>query len=91
MKIEKLDFWSISNLMFTACVRSAVVATLAKARRQKRVTIGLPLVSRSNPGGATFANCILGVALAKLRKTKDTFADYTREWDESARTNRGLA
>ena len=62
-----------------------MVATLVKARA---TTIS---VSRSNPGGATFANCILGVALAKLRKTKDTFADYTREWDESARTNRGLA
>ena len=41
-------------------------------RRQKRVTIGLPLVSRSNPGGAAFANCILGVALAKLRKRDST-------------------
>ena len=49
-------------------IHTAVVATLVKARRQKRVTIGLPLVSRSNPGGAAFANCILGVALAKLRK-----------------------
>ena len=29
-----------------------------RMRRQKRVTIGLPLVSRSNPGGAAFANCI---------------------------------
>ena len=51
---------------------SAVVATLVKVRRQKRVTIGLPLVSRSNPGGAAFANCILGVALAKLRKRDST-------------------
>ena len=68
-----------------------MVATLVKARRQKRVTIGLPLVLRSNPGGAAFANCIFGVALAKLRKTKDTFAYHTCEWDESARTNRGLA
>ena len=25
-------------------------------------------LASSNPGGATFANCILGVALAKLRK-----------------------
>ena len=55
----------IINRLF---LRSAVVATLVKARRQKRVTIGLPLVSRSNPGGAFFWNCILGVALAKLRK-----------------------
>ena len=36
------------------------------------MTIGLPLVSRSNPGGAAFANCILGVALAKLRKRDST-------------------
>ena len=53
--------------------------------------MGVPLVSLSNPGGAAFANSILGVALAKLRKTKETFVDYTREWDEIARTNRGLA
>ena len=46
--------------------RSAVVATLVKARQQKRVTIGLPLVSRSNLGGAAFANCTLGVAFKAL-------------------------
>ena len=67
------------------CIKSASVATFVKARATT-----IP-VSRSNPGGATFANCILGVALAKLRKTKETFADYTCEWDESARTYRGLA
>ena len=49
-----------------------------RMRRQKRVTIGLPLVSRSNPGGAAFVNCILGVALAKLRKRDSTleFQDF---------------
>ena len=42
--------------------RSATVATLVKARA---TTIS---VSHSNPDVATFANWILGVALAKLRK-----------------------
>ena len=43
-----------------------------RMRRQKSVMICLPLVSRSNPGGAAFANCILGVALSKLRKRNST-------------------
>ena len=42
-----------------------------------------PLVSHSNPGGAAFA-----FSFAKLRKRDFR---YTRKWDDSARTNRGLA
>ena len=47
-----------------------MVATLVKARDDKLENNDRSASSfaSSNPGGAAFANCILGVALAKLRK-----------------------
>ena len=43
-----------------------MVATLVKARDEELESDDRS--ASSNPGGAAFANCILGVALAKLRK-----------------------
>ena len=47
-----------------------MVATLVKARDDELESDdrSASSLASSNPGGATFANCILGVALAKLRK-----------------------
>ena len=49
---------------------SAVVATLVKARDDELESDdrSASSLASSNPGGAAFANCILGVALANLRK-----------------------
>ena len=49
---------------------SAVVATLVKARDDELESDdrSASSLASSNLGGAAFANCILGVALAKLRK-----------------------
>ena len=50
-------------------LESAAVATLVKACGTTNESDDRsPLVSHSNPGGAAFAYCILGVAFAKLRK-----------------------
>ena len=47
-----------------------MVATLVKARDDELESDdrSASSLASSNPGGAAFANCILGVALAKLRK-----------------------
>ena len=61
------------------------MATLVKAHA---TTIS---VSRSNPGGAAFANCILGVALAKLRKRYILSPTTPASGMKVLATNRGLA
>ena len=56
--------------LFYLARESAVVATLVKARDDELESDdrSASSLASSNPGGAAFANCILGVALAKLRK-----------------------
>ena len=60
---------TVHELFFLAR-ESAVVATLVKARDDELESDdrSASSLASSNPGGAAFANCILGVALAKLRK-----------------------
>ena len=60
----------LNGRTYTLCFKSAVVAMLIKARDDELESDdrSASSLASSNPGGAAFANCILGVALAKLRK-----------------------
>ena len=58
---SEADFWKSKYFLM-----SAVVGTFVKALESDDRSASS--LASSNPGGAAFANCILGVALAKLRK-----------------------
>ena len=62
---SEADFWKSKYFLM-----SAVVGTFVKARDDELESDdrSASSLASSNPGGAAFANCILGVALAKLRK-----------------------
>ena len=63
-------FFATYGLAYQNSLESAVVATLVKARDDELESDdrSASSLASSNLGGAAFANCILGVALAKLRK-----------------------